>query len=76
MYLNGAVYFARFYALRADVGFPDCSVIVDPYSLDISVPFSSRMPVRVRYIISGYLLLSANLTFSRHLPHLLLFLLI
>jgi hypothetical protein len=68
---DGTVYFAGSQALCANLGFSDSSVIIDPDGLDISIPLSSRMSVRVGYIVSGNLTFSANFTFSRHLPHLL-----
>jgi hypothetical protein len=59
--LNGAVHFSGPDAACAYVGLSDLSVFFDPNGLDIGIPFPSRMPVRVRYVVTGNLALAANL---------------
>ena len=68
---DGTVYLARSEAACAYGSFSYSAVIVDPYGLDISVPFSFCMDVGVRNSISRCLTLAAYFTFSGHLPHLL-----
>ena len=41
-----------------------CTVVVDSYSLNVSIPLSSSVSVGMGYTVSGNLSLSANLTFS------------
>ena len=62
--LDGTVYFAGSQASSAYFGFSDCTVLFDPYSLNISIPFSSGVSVGMGYIISGNLSFSANFTLS------------
>ena len=62
--LYGAVYFAGSETTCANLGSSDHSAVVDPDGLDIRVPLSSRMSVRVGYVVSGNLSLSANLALS------------
>ena len=69
---DGTVYLARSEAACAYGSFSYSAVIVDPYGLDISVPFSFCMDVGVRNSISRCLTLAAYFTFSGHLPHLLI----
>ena len=69
--LNGTVYFARSQATRANVCLSDRTVLANPYRLNISIPLSLRMSVRMRNSVSRSLTLTANFTFSGHLPHLL-----
>ena len=69
---DGTVDLARSEAACADRSFSDSAVIVDPYGLDIGVPFSFCMDIGVRNSISRCLTLAAYFTFSGHLPHLLL----
>ena len=68
---DGTVYLARSEAACAYGSLSDSAVIVDPYGLDIGVPFSFCMDVGVRNSISRCLTLAAYFTFSGHLPHLL-----
>ena len=69
---DGTVYLARSEAACAYGSLSYSAVIVDPYGLDISVPFSLCMDVGVRNSISRCLTLAAYFTFSGHLPHLLI----
>ena len=71
MLSDGTVDLARSEAACAYGCFSSPAVVVDPYSLDISVPFSSCMDIRVRNCIARSLTLAAYFTFSGHLPHLL-----
>jgi hypothetical protein len=71
MLSDGTVDLARSEAACAYGCFSYSAVVVDPYSLDISVPFSSCMDIRVRNCIARSLTLAAYFTFSGHLPHLL-----
>jgi hypothetical protein len=68
---DGTVYLARSEAACAYGCLSYSAVIIDPYGLDISVPFSFCMDVGVRNSISRCLTLAAYFTFSGHLPHLL-----
>ena len=68
---DGTVDLARSEAACAHGSFSDSAVIVDPYGLDIGIPFSLCMDVGVRNSISRCLTLAAYFTFSGHLPHLL-----
>jgi hypothetical protein len=68
---DGTVDLARSEAAGANVGFSYSAVIVDPYGLDIGVPFSLCMDIGVRNSISRCLTLAAYFAFSGHLPHLL-----
>ena len=68
---DGTVDLARSEAACAYGSFSDSAVIVDPYGLDIGVPFSLCMDIGVRNSISRCLTLAAYFTFSGHLPHLL-----
>ena len=68
---DGTVYLARSEAACAYGCLSYSAVIIDPYGLDISVPFSLCMDVGVRNSISRCLTLAAYFTFSGHLPHLL-----
>ena len=69
--LDGTVDLAGSHALRANIGSSDRTVIIDSDRLDVGIPLSSRMSIRMGYLISGNLTLSANFTLSEHLPHLL-----
>jgi hypothetical protein len=69
---DGTVDLARSEAACAYGSLSYSAVIIDPYGLDISVPFSFCMDVGVRNSISRCLTLAAYFTFSGHLPHLLL----
>ena len=68
---DGTVDLARSEAACAYGSLSYSAVIVDPYGLDIGVPFSLCMDVGVRNSISRCLTLAAYFTFSGHLPHLL-----
>jgi hypothetical protein len=68
---DGTVDLARSEAACAYGSLSYSAVIIDPYGLDISVPFSLCMDVGVRNSISRCLTLAAYFTFSGHLPHLL-----
>ena len=68
---DGTVDLARSEAAGTNVSFPYSAVIIDPYGLDIGVPFSLCMDVGVRNSVSRCLTLAAYFTFSGHLPHLL-----
>ena len=70
MQLDGTVYFSGSQAFRADIGSSDRAIVINSYSLNIRVPFSSGMSVRMGNLIPGRLTLSANFTFPGHLPHL------
>jgi hypothetical protein len=70
---DGTVYLARSEAACAYGSLSDSAVIIDPYGLDIGVPFSLCMDVGVRNCISRCLTFAAYFTFSGHLPHLLTF---
>ena len=72
---DGTVDLARSEAACAYGSFSYSAVIIDPYGLDISIPFSLCMDVGVRNSISRCLTLAAYFTFSGHLPHLLVVLL-
>ena len=69
---DGTVNLARSEAACAYGSLSYSAVIVDPYGLDISVPFSFCMDVGVRNSISRCLTLAAYFAFSGHLPHLLI----
>ena len=69
---DGTVYLARSEAACAYGSFSDSAVIVDPYGLDVGVPFSFCMDIGVRNSIYRCLTLAAYFAFSGHLPHLLL----
>lgn len=69
--LDGTVDLAGSQALCTNLGSPYSSVVVDSDCLNVCIPLSSCMSVRVGYIVAGNLTLSANFTFSGHLPHLL-----
>ena len=73
---DGTVDLARSEAACAYGSFSDSAVIVDPYGLDVGVPFSLCMDVGVRNSISRCLTLAAYFTFSGHLPHLLVIFLV
>ena len=62
-----AVYFSGSETFRADICFPDSSVIINSDRLNVSVPLSSGMSVRMGNIVSWNLSFSADFTFSRHL---------
>ena len=68
---DGTVDLARSEAACAYGSLSYSAVIIDPYGLDISVPFSLCMDVGVRNCVSRCLTLAAYFTFSGHLPHLL-----
>ena len=68
---DGTVDLARSEAACAYGSLSYSAVIIDPYGLDISVPFSFCMDVGVRNSISRCLTLAAYFAFSGHLPHLL-----
>ena len=50
----------------ADVDPFNSSVLLNSYSLDVSVPLSPCMTIGVGYVISGNLTLSADLALSGH----------
>lgn len=67
----GADDLARSQASGADLRSSDGVAVFNSYSLNVRVPFPSGMSHGMRYIISGGLTFSADLTLSCHLPHLL-----
>ena len=71
MLSDGTVDLARSEAACAYGCFSYSAVVIDPYSLDVSIPFSSCMDIRVRNRIARSLTFAAYFTFSGHLPHLL-----
>ena len=70
-FLDGTGDLAGSQACCANVRFPNGSVIVDPDRLNVRVPFSSGMDIRMGNLVSADLTLPANLALSRHQPHLL-----
>ncbi len=49
---DGTVDLARSEAAGADIRFSDSAVIVDPYGLDVGIPFSLCMNVGVRNCVT------------------------
>jgi hypothetical protein len=62
--LDGARDFSGAQALRTNVYTLDRAILADPNRLDIRVPLTPRMAVRVGNIIAGHLPLAADLTLS------------
>lgn len=62
--LDGTVDLVRSDASCANVCSSYCTVVVDSYSLNVGIPLSSSVSVRMGYTVSRNLSLSANLTFS------------
>ena len=71
MLSDGTVDLARSEAACAYGCFSYSAVIVDPYGLDIGVPFSLCMNIGVRNCVTRCLAFAAYFTFSGHFPHLL-----
>ena len=70
--LDGTVNLARSQTTCANIRLSDRTVLVDSYTLNICIPFSSGVSIRVRNSVSGSLSFTANFTFPGHLPHLLI----
>ena len=55
----------------ADIDPFNGSVLLNSYSLDVSIPLSSGMTIGVGYVVTGNLTLSADLALSGHVLNLL-----
>ena len=71
-FLKSSFNFAGFNTASADVHFSNCSMIVYPYALNIRIPLSLRVDIRVADFITGNLAFSADFTLSGQSKHLLL----
>lgn len=69
--LDSAVNFSGSDTSCADICLSYCTIIINPYGLDICIPLPLCMSVGVGYTISTYLSFATYLAFSWHLPHLL-----
>ena len=70
--LKSSFYFAGLDTASADVHFLYCTMIVYSYALNIRIPLSLRVDIRVADFVAGYLTFSADFTLSGQSQHLLL----
>ena len=69
--LKSSFNFSGLDAASADVHLPYSTMIVDSDTLNIGIPFSLCMDIRVADFVAGYLTLTADFTLSGQSQHLL-----